>query len=197
MSLNWWVALGVLVVIGLYAIVVYNSLVVLRNAVANQFAEIDVQLKRRYDLIPNLVEVAGRYLKHEQDTLTAVISARNQCTQAAAKARANPGAEGPMAALGAAEGLLGGALGRLMAVVEAYPELKADATMRDLSLELSGTENRIAVSRQGYNDRIETFNNRAGQFPALVFARLFGFVNLAMLEATESAEERKAPKVRF
>jgi len=192
-----WILLGIAAVVVLYTIVVFNSLIRLRNQVANAFAQIDVQLKRRYDLIPNLVEATRKFLQHEQDTLTAVIAARNQAQAAAGAARVNPAAAAPMAALGAAEGLLGGVLGRLMAVVEAYPELKGDKTIRELKEELASTENRIGFARQAYNDTVETFNNRASQFPANIVAALFGFPPSAMLESTETPEERKAPKVQF
>jgi LemA protein len=178
-------------------IVIYNRLVRLRNAIANAFAQIDVQLKRRYDLIPNLVEIARKYLQHERETLEAVTAARNQAYAAADAARRNPAGAQAMAALGAAEQHLGGALGRLMAVAEAYPELKADRTMRELSEELTSTENRVGFSRQAYNDAVLDFNNGAAQFPANLIAGVFGFAPAAMLQATQSAAERQAPAVRF
>ncbi|HKB53245.1 MAG TPA: LemA family protein, partial [Ramlibacter sp.] len=158
----------------LAAIVAYNRLVRLRNAIANAFAQIDVQLKRRYDLIPNLVETARKYLQHERETLEAVTAARNQAFAAAGLARRNPTGAAPVAALGEAETVLGGALGRLMAVAEAYPELKADRTMRELSEELTSTENRVGFARQAYNDAVLDFNNGAGQFPANLIAGVFG-----------------------
>jgi len=181
----------------LAAIVAYNRLVRLRNAIANAFAQIDVQLKRRYDLIPNLVETARKYLQHERETLEAVTAARNQAFAAAGLARRNPTGAAPVAALGEAETVLGGALGRLMAVAEAYPELKADRTMRELSEELTSTENRVGFARQAYNDAVLDFNNGAGQFPANLIAGVFGFAPAAMLQATQSVQERQAPAVRF
>jgi LemA protein len=188
------IVVGVLVLAG---VGIYNRLVRLRNAIANAFGQIDVQLKRRYDLIPNLVEVARKYVQHERETLEAVIAARNQSQAAAAQARLNPAAASSMAALGSAEGLLGGALGRLMVVAEAYPELKADQTMRELSEELTSTENRVGFARQAYNDAALDFNNAAQQFPANLVAGLFGFAAAGMLQSTESAQERIAPTVKF
>ena len=192
-----WFWIAAAVVVGLYAITVYNHLVRLRNAMANAFAQIDVQLKRRYDLVPNLVEVARKYMQHERETLEAVIAARNQARTAATQAKAHPELAAGMLALGSAEGVLGGALGRLMAVAEAYPELKADQTMRELSEELQSTENRIGFARQAFNDAVLVFNDRAGQFPANLVAKVLGFAQAAMLESTESPEERKAPRVQF
>lgn len=184
-------------VLAVAVIVIYNRLVRLRNAIANAFAQIDVQLKRRYDLIPNLVETARKYLQHERDTLEAVTAARNQASAAATAARRDPGAAAAMTALGAAEGALGGALGRLMMVAEAYPELKADQTMRELSEELTSTENRVGFARQAYNDAVLDFNDGAGQFPANLVAGAFGFAPAAMLQSTQSDEERQAPRVQF
>lgn len=187
----------VVAVLAVAVIVIYNRLVRLRNAIANAFAQIDVQLKRRYDLIPNLVETARKYLQHERDTLEAVTMARNQASAAATAARRDPGAAAAMAALGGAEGALGSALGRLMVVAEAYPELKADQTMRELSEELTSTENRVGFARQAYNDAVLDFNDGAGQFPANVVAGVFGFAPAAMLQSTRSDEERQAPRVQF
>ena len=192
-----WVVIGVLAVVGLWAVAVYNRLVELRNRIANAFGQIDVQLKRRYDLIPNLVEVARGYMQHEAATLEAVIKARGQAQGAAAVARAAPTNVGAVGALAVAEGVLGGSLGRLMAVAEAYPELKADATMQSLSEELASTENRLGFARQAFNDQALDFNNAAQQFPALIVARLLGFAPAPMLESTRSEEERSAPQVKF
>ena len=180
-----------------WAVLAYNRLVVLRNRIANAFAQIDVQLKRRYDLVPNLVEVAGRYLKHEQDTLQAVIAARGAAQGAAAVARAQPADVGAIGALAVAEQALMGHLGRLMAVAEAYPELKADQTMRELSEELTSTENRIGFARQAYNDAVLDLNNEVQAFPELIVARLTGFQTAAMLASTQSELERSAPQIRF
>lgn len=187
----------VVAVLAVAVIVVYNRLVRLRNAIANAFAQIDVQLKRRYDLIPNLVETARKYLQHERDTLEAVTAARNQASAAAIAARRDPAAAASMTALGAAESALGSALGRLMVVAEAYPQLKADQTMRELSEELTSTENRVGFARQAYNDAVLEFNDGAGQFPANLVAGLFGFTPAGMLQSTGSDEERQAPRVQF
>ncbi|NKE66521.1 LemA family protein [Ramlibacter sp. RBP-2] len=184
-------------VLAVAVIAIYNRLVRLRNAIANAFAQIDVQLKRRYDLIPNLVETARKYLQHERDTLEAVIAARNQACAAAIAARRDPVAAASMTALGAAEGTLGSALGRLMVVAEAYPQLKADQTMRELSEELTSTENRVGFARQAYNDAVLDFNNGTGQFPANLIAGVFGFAPAAMLQSTQSEQERQAPRVQF
>ena len=192
-----WVWIAAIALGAVYAIPLYNRLVRLRNAMANAFAQIDVQLKRRYDLVPNLVEVARGYLAHEAATLEAVIKARGQAQGAAAAARAAPTSAGAMGALAVAEQALGGSLGRLMMVAESYPELKADATMQSLSEELTSTENRLGFARQAYNDQVLDFNDQAAQFPAIVVARLLGFPTAPMLESTRSDEERAAPKVQF
>ena len=197
MSMTTWVVIGVLAVVGLWAVAVYNRLVELRNRIANAFGQIDVQLKRRYDLIPNLVEVARGYLQHEASTLEAVIQARGQAQGAAAAARVAPTNAGAVGALAVAEGALGASLGRLMVVSERYPELKADATMQSLSEELASTENRVGFSRQAFNDQVLEFNNAAQQFPTLIVARLANFTPAAMLESTRSEEERAAPQVKF
>jgi LemA protein len=197
MSATAWMVLALVAVVVIWAIAVYNRLVQLRNRIANAFGQIDVQLKRRYDLVPNLVEVARGYLAHEAATLEAVIKARGQAQGAAAAARAAPTSAGAMGALAVAEQALGGSLGRLMMVAESYPELKADATMQSLSEELTSTENRLGFARQAYNDQVLDFNDQAAQFPAIVVARLLGFPTAPMLESTRSDEERAAPKVQF
>lgn len=197
MSMTAWVVWGMLAAVAVWAIAAYNRLVQLRNRIANAFGQIDVQLKRRHDLVPNLVEVARGYLKHEAATLEAVIQARSQAQSAAKTARGAPGSAEAMGALAVAEGALGGSLGRLMVLAEAYPELKADATMRSLSEELTSTENRLGFARQAYNDEVLDFNNDAAQFPTLIVARLLGFVSAPMLEATRNEAERAAPKVQF
>jgi len=191
------IVLVLVLLVLLVGVVVYNKLVRLRNAIGNAFAQIDVQLKRRYDLIPNLVETARKYLQHERETLEAVISARNQAQAAAGKARGDVAGAGNIAALGAAEAALGGALGRLMVVVEAYPELKADRNMREFAEELTSTESRIGFARQAYNDNVLEFNDAALQFPANLVARLFAFHEATMLQSTQSAAERSAPRVQF
>ncbi len=194
----WQIAgLAVAALVAVWAVVAYNGLVRRRNEIANAFAQIDVQFKRRHDLIPNLVETAKRYLQHEQGTLEAVAAARAGAGRAADAARARPADAAAIAALGGAEGTLAGVLGRLMAVVEAYPALKADATMRELSEELAHTENRIAFARQAFNDAVLDYNNQAQQAPANLVAGTFGFKPAAMLEATRSDVEREAVKVRF
>jgi LemA protein len=197
MSAAAWVVLVALVLAVFWAVGAYNRLVHLKNAIANAFGQIDVQLKRRYDLIPNLVEVARKYLAHEAHTLEAVIAARNHAHSAEKTAAATPLNAGALGALAGAEQMLGGALGRLFAVAEAYPDLKADQTMRELSEELASTENRIGFSRQAFNDHVLEFNDAAAQFPTLIVARLFGFLPQAMLESTQSAEERAPVKVTF
>lgn len=189
-----WALVAAVVVWGVW---VYNRLVRLRNAIGNAFAQIDVQLKRRYDLVPNLVEVARKYLQHERETLEAVVQARNGARAAADRARQAPADGERIGALAVADGLLGGALGRLMAVVEAYPELKADKTMRELGEELTHTENRVAFARQAFNDAVLDHNNAAQHFPSLLVARLTGFRPAAMLESTAGDDERRAPKVQF
>lgn len=197
MSTSAWILLAVVVALLWWAVSAYNRLVDLRNRIANAFAQIDVQLKRRHDLVPNLVEVARGYLAHEATTLQAVIAARGQAQGAASAARAAPTNPGAIGALAAAEGMLGASLGRLMVVAEAYPDLKADATMQSLSEELSSTENRIGFARQAFNDQALDFNTAAQQFPALIVARLAGFVAAPMLESTQSDAERAAPQVQF
>lgn len=197
MSATAWIVLGLIAALVVWAVAVYNRLVQLRNRIANAFGQIDVQLKRRHDLVPNLVEVAKGYLAHEAATLEAVIKARGQAQGAAAAVRAQPGSANAMGALAAAEGVLGSSLGRLMAVAEAYPDLKADATMRSLSEELTSTENRLGFARQAYNDQALEFNDAAAQFPDLIVARLLGFPTVPMLESTRSEEERAAPVVQF
>ena len=197
MSATAWMVLALVAVVVIWAIAVYNRLVQLRNRIANAFGQIDVQLKRRYDLVPNLVEVARGYLAHEAATLEAVIKARGQAQGAAAAARAAPTSASAIGALAVAEQALGGSLGRLMMVAESYPELKADATMQSLSEELTSTENRLGFARQAYNDQVLDFNDQAAQFPAIVVARLLGFPTAPMLESTRSDEERAAPRVQF
>ena len=187
---------GIAVLLVLWVIGQYNGLVRGRNAFRNAFAQIDVQLKRRYDLIPNLVETAKAYLKHERETLEAVIAARNQAAGACAAAAANPGSPAAMAALAHAESGLGGVLGRLFAVSEAYPELKANSTMMQLTEELTSTENRIAFARQAYNDSVMSYNNAREMFPANLVAGLFQFAAASLFEVTRE-QEREGVKVQF
>ena len=197
MPITAWVAIALVAGAAVWAIAAYNRLVQLRNRIANAFGQIDVQLKRRHDLVPNLIEVARGYLRHEATTLQAVVAARSQAQGAASAARAAPTDARALGALAAAEGALGTSLGRLMVLAEAYPELKADAAMRSLSEELTSTENRIGFARQAFNDQALEFNNEAMQFPALIVARLLGFAPAPMLESTRSEAERAVPQVQF
>lgn len=197
MQTSGWIALGVAAALALWAVALHNRLRQLRNRVDNAFAQIDVQLKRRHDLIPNLVEVARGYMAHEASALEAVARARGQAAQAAATARRHPGQSAAMAGLAGAEAALGSSLGQFMVLTENYPDLKADAQMQSLSEEITSTENRLGFARQAYNDEILAYNDQASQFPDLIVARLMGFAHLDMLQATESARERAAPQVRF
>jgi LemA protein len=187
---------AVLVLI-LYLAAVYNGLIQVQNQFKNAFAQIDVQLKRRYDLIPNLVETVKGYMTHEKGTLEAVIQARNLAYNAGQKAAAKPGDPQAMNELSAAEGQLGGALGRLLAVSEAYPELKANTTMITLQEELTSTENKIGFARQAYNDAVTTYNNRLQMFPTNILGGIFGFAPAVLLQVIDSAAQREAPKVSF
>jgi LemA protein len=192
------IVVAVIVVIVLaWAVSIYNRLVSLRNQFKNAFAQIDVQLKRRYDLIPNLVETAKGYLAHERGTLEAVVNARNTAIAANGKAAQAPGDAVAMKQLSSAEAGLSGALSKLFALSEAYPDLKANQTMMQLSEELTSTENKIAFSRQAYNDTVMGYNTRVESFPDNVFAGAFGFTHAELLALENPAEERKAPKVSF
>lgn len=190
------VLVGGAVLIGLFAIGIYNSLVALRNRYKNAFAQIDVQLKRRYDLIPNLVETAKGYLKHERETLEAVIAARNSATTAGSKAAANPGDPQSMKELAGAESGLTGALGRLFAVAEAYPDLKANQNMMQLTEELTSTENKISFARQAYNDSVMAYNTKREVFPSSIVAGMFNFAPAELFQI-ENPAEKEAPKVSF
>lgn len=190
--------LVVLVVILLvWAVSIYNGLVSLRNRFKNAFAQIDVQLKRRYDLIPNLVETAKGYLAHERQTLEMVINARNTAFAAAGKAAQAPGDAVAMKQLSSAEAGLSGALTKLFALSEAYPDLKANQTMMQLSEELTSTENKVAFARQAYNDTVMEYNTKVESFPDNLFAGAFGFAHAELLVLENPAEERKAPTVKF
>jgi LemA protein len=186
----------VVVLAVLFFIGIYNKLVGLRNQYKNAFSQIDVQLKRRYDLIPNLVETAKGYIKHERETLEAVVQARNQAQVAARGAAANPGDPASMKNLMGAEGALTGAMGRLFAVMEAYPDLKANQNMMLLSEELTSTENKVAFSRQAYNDSVMTYNTAREVFPNVIVANMGGFQPAQLFEV-ESTAERQAVKVSF
>jgi len=194
------IGLIVIAAIALFAVMFvvgkYNGLVALRNRFKNAWAQIDVQLKRRYDLIPNLVETTKGYLKHERGTLEAVIAARNSAFSANGKVAANPGDPEAMKALSSAEGSLTGALGRLFALTEAYPDLKANTSMNQLMEELTSTENKVSFARQAYNDSVMAYNTGREVFPANIIAGMFNF-GPAELFVIEKAEEREAPKVSF
>jgi LemA protein len=187
---------GLVVLTGLFLVSLYNKLVTKQNRYENAFSQIDVQLKRRHDLIPNLVETAKGYLEHESETLEAVIAARNQAQSAEQKAAQNPGDGDAMSALMNAESMLSSALGSLMVTVEDYPELKADETMNRLMEELSSTENRIAFARQAFNDAVTDYNTAREKFPAVMVANMFGFKEGTLFEI-EVEEERQAPEVAF
>ena len=194
--------MGTLIFLGLIALAVfwavglYNGLVTARNAYKNAFAQIDVQLTRRYDLIPNLVETAKGYMKHERETLEAVIIARNSAVSGLSAAKANPGDPAAMQQLSSSEGALGAVLGRLFALSEAYPDLKANTTMMQLSEELTTTENKVAFARQAYNDSVMNYNNRREMFPTSIIANGFNFQPAQLLEI-EAPEKREAVKVSF
>ena len=190
------IVLGLVVVAAVWAVGIYNGLVTARNAYKNSFAQIDVQLTRRYDLIPNLVETAKAYMAHERETLEAVIRARAAAVSGLAAAKANPGDVQAMQQLANADQGLTGALSRLMVVSEAYPDLKANQNMMQLSEELTSTENRVAFARQAFNDSVMGYNNKREVFPSSVVAGMFNFAPAALLEITEPAM-REAPKVSF
>lgn len=187
--------LGLAAIAAMMAIGIYNRLVTLRNRYKNAFSQIDVQLKRRYDLIPNLVETAKGYMKHERETLEAVIAARNQAISAEKAASRDPGDPQAMRALMGAEGALTGALGRLFAVAEAYPDLKANQNMLLLQEELTSTENKVAFARQAYNDSVMAYNNQREVFPANLIAGAMGFKPAALLEIEQA--QRQPPTVSF
>ena len=190
------VLLAGIVLIGFLIVGIYNGLVTARNAYKNAFAQIDVQLNRRYDLIPNLVETAKGYMAHERETLEAVIQARAAAVSGLKAASANPGDANAMAQLASADQGLTGALSRLMVVSEAYPDLKANQNMMQLSEELTSTENRVAFARQAYNDSVMGYNNKREVFPSNILAGMFNFAAASLLEITEPAK-REAPKVSF
>ena len=191
------VIVAIAIVLIAWIVGLYNGLVVLKNRFKNAFAQIDVQLRRRYDLIPNLVETAKGYLKHERETLTAVIEARNQAAGAAKALAAAPGDPAAVKAFSAAESGLAGVLSRLMVVVERYPDLKADKQMARVMEELTSTENRIAFARQAYNDSVTEYNTKRELFPSSIVAGIFNFAPAALLESTDSAAQREVPQVKF
>ncbi len=191
-----WLFLGLIIAAIVFAISLYNGLVRKRNGYKNAFAQIDVQLTRRHDLIPNLVETAKGYIKHERETLEAVIQARNQAVAGLKAAAGKPGDAAAMAGLAGAENMLTGALGKLFALVEAYPDLKANQNMMQLSEELTSTENKVAFARQGFNDAVMSFNNACESFPGNLIANSFNFEQAQLLEI-ESEAKREVPKVEF
>jgi LemA protein len=191
-----WLLILVIVLLALFAIGIYNGLITARNAYKNAFAQIDVQLTRRHDLIPNLVETAKGYLAHERQTLEAVITARNAAVSGLKAAAANPGDPAAVQLLAGAENALTGALGRLFALAEAYPDLKANTTMMQLTEELTTTENKVAFARQAYNDSVMGYNNRREVFPGSIVANMFAFQPAQLLEI-ESAAKREVPQVKF
>lgn len=193
---SFLIFLGVIAAIVFWAIGIYNRLVNERNRVRNAFAQIDVQLTRRHDLIPNLVEAVKGYMKHERETLEAVVQARNNAVSSLDAAKADPANAEAIKKLGASEGALGNALGRLFALSEAYPDLKANQNMMQFQEELSSTENKVAFSRQAFNDSVLSYNNAAQNFPNNIIAGMFSFDSASFLEI-ESAEKREVPAVSF
>ena len=189
------VILGVILLLAFWIVGIYNGLVVARNRFKNAFAQIDVQLKRRYDLIPNLVEAVKGYMAHERETLDAVIQARNSAMAAEQKVAANPADPAAIKELNRTEDQLGNTLGRLFALSEAYPDLKANQNMLALQEELTSTENKIGFARQAFNDAVMAYNNRREVFPSVMVAGMFGFTEAALLETAPA--EREAPKVSF
>ena len=193
------VFLGIILALALWVASNYNGLVTARNVYKNAFAQIDVQLQRRFDLIPNLVEVARKYMAHERETLEAVVAARSAAQSGLAAAKANPGDPQAMTQLAAAQTQLNTGLGRLLAVAEAYPDLKANDTMLQLTEELTSTENKVAFARQSFNDAVTGYNTKREVFPGNVFAGMFGFLEATLLEIPVDKQEavRTAPKVQF
>ena len=195
--MTWIIVLVIIAAIVFWVVGAYNRLVSLRNKFKNAFAQIDVQLKRRYDLIPNLVETAKAYMKHERETLENVIRARNSAVTANAAAASDPGSAQAIQGLVVAEGALSGALSKLFALAEAYPDLKANQNMMQLTEELTGTENKISFARQAFNDSVMSYNTAVQQFPTNVIAGAFTFTQAELLQSTESEEEKQAVRVQF
>jgi LemA protein len=189
--------LALVIAVVFWLISLYNNLVDLRNRFKNAFSQIDVQLKRRYDLIPNLVETAKAYMAHERETLEAVIAARNSAVQASQRAAADPADGGALRDLAAAESTLAGGLGKLFALSESYPDLKANQNMMQLSEELTSTENKVSFARQAFNDAVTGYNTAIQKFPDSIIAGSFGFLHAELLKATESEAERSAVQVKF
>jgi len=193
-----WIVIGtIILVLGGTVMGIYNKLVAFKNRYQNAFAQIEVQLKRRYDLIPNLVETVKGYMAHERETLEAVIQARNQAVTGLQRAAGDPGDANAIKNLASAEGALGGALGRLMVLSEAYPDLKASENMKQLTEELTSTENKVSFARQAFNDAVTTYNTYRQSFPSTIFAGMFGHTQDASLLEFDSAAIAEAPKVSF
>ncbi|MBW2542786.1 MAG: LemA family protein [Deltaproteobacteria bacterium] len=193
-----WIIIGVIIlVLGASVVGIYNKLIALKNRYQNAFAQIEVQLKRRYDLIPNLVETVKGYMSHERETLEAVIHARNQALSGLQRAASDPGDPGAIQNLASAEGVLGGAMGRLLALAESYPDLKASENMKQLTEELTSTENKVSFSRQAFNDSVTAYNIYRQSFPTVIFAGMFGHAQDASLLEFDSAAIAEAPKVSF
>jgi len=193
-----WIVIGaIILVLGATVMGVYNKLIALKNRYQNAFAQIEVQLKRRYDLIPNLVETVKGYMAHERETLEAVIQARNQAMSGLQQAASDPGDPTAIKNLASAEGVLGGALGRLLALSEAYPDLKASENMKQLTEELTSTENKVSFSRQAFNDAVTAYNIYRQSFPPVIFAGMFGHTQDASLLEFDSEAIAEAPKVSF
>ena len=191
------VIVGVLIVLIMIIVGIYNKLVTLKNRFENAFSQIEVQLQRRYDLIPNLIETVKGYMAHEKETLEAVIQARNPAQSSLQTASQNPGDATAIAGLAGAEGVLGGALGRIFALSESYPDLKANQNMANLQEELSSTENKVAFSRQSFNDSVTEYNTYKQTFPPVIFAGMFGHGQDGTLLEFESKKIKEAPKVQF
>jgi len=197
MLITTLVIVGVLIVLVMIVVGIYNKLVTLKNRFENAFSQIEVQLQRRYDLIPNLIETVKGYMAHEKETLEAVIQARNQAQSSLQAASQNPGDATAIAGLAGAEGMLGGALGRIFALSESYPDLKANQNMANLQEELSSTENKVAFSRQAFNDSVTAYNTYKQTIPPVFFAGMFGHGQDGTLLEFESKKIKEAPKVQF
>ena len=197
MLITTLIIVGVLIVLVMIVVGIYNKLVTLKNRFENAFSQIEVQLQRRYDLIPNLIETVKGYMAHEKETLEAVIQARNQAQSSLQAASQNPGDASAIAGLAGAEGMLGGALGRIFALSESYPDLKANQNMANLQEELSSTENKVAFSRQAFNDSVTAYNTYKQTFPPVFFAGMFGHGQDGTLLEFESKKIAEAPKVQF
>ena len=196
--MEWIIVIAVIALLGFWVASIYNQLVALKNRYENGFSQIEIQLKRRYDLIPNLVETAKGYLSHEKETLESVIQARNQAMNGLQSAADNPSDPNAIKELSSAEGILGNALGRFNVVMEAYPDLKANQNMMQLTEELTSTENKVAFARQGYNDQVTEYNTYRQSFPPVIFAGFFGHgIDAELLEFADSEAIQAAPSISF